>query len=170
MNPTRPPQPTETFPVAAFDCTCLEDEMRADRLCLDLLRQFAVAAAADGGVDPVAAGALARGADYFLRDFVIADRRDNLLRLPPGRVRQFAGNWYIVRNLEPNLVELSGILKGVAGFYRYLAARGLVSAATAARVGKECADLPYYRERIESFWAIAGDGYLAWDSACRLQD
>ncbi len=160
----------DPFPSSDFDIAGLDDEIRADRRCEELLRLFLRDLLEEEGLLPEEAGAHARGADYFLRDFVIADRRENIFALRPGRVRQFAGNWYIVKNLEPNLHELTSILQGVVAFYDFCLKVGKVSAPLAEAVRAESAELSWYGERIESFWAIEGDGYLAWERACSLRD
>jgi len=160
----------ETFPLEAFDIDGLQDEIRADRLCQQLLRRFAADLATGAGLPPAEAGALAHGADYFLREFMIDDRRENPFRLRAGRVRQFADTWYIIRNLEPNLAELTDLLEGVMAAYHYFGEQGLVSTDLAQQVRGECEDLEFYRERIESFWAIEEGGYPAWESRCSLKD
>ncbi len=159
----------ELFKKKNFDIADLQDEIRVDELCCRLLRFFCQHLVQEG-LTPADAGALAQGADYFLREFVIPDRRENIFALSPGRVRQFAGNWYIIRNLEPNMAELTSILKGVAAFYHYARQMGKVSNELADQVAEECLDLPYYRYRIESFWEIQGDGYLAWEKECPLKE
>ena len=158
------------FPEAAFAISSLTEEIRADRLCHELLRRFAEDLTTGGQFAPAAAGALAHGADYFLREFVIGERRENIYRLNPKRVRQFAGNWYIVRNLEPNLPELLALLEGVTVFYHYLAEHGLAPPALAAAVGEQAADSEYFNARIEAFWAIEGDGFDRWDRDCPFGD
>ncbi len=160
----------ERFAPAEFDIANLQDEIRADGLCRELLGIFCRHLVETEKLPPARAGALAHGADYFLREFVIPDRRENIFRLRPGRVRQFAGNWYIVRNLEPNLAELTSILDGVAAFYGWCCDRGLVEAAVADAVRSDCGEHAFYGARIEAFWAITGDGYEAWERACTLKD
>ena len=59
---------------------------------------------------------LANSADYFIRDFVVSIKQRNIFEERPGLVRQFAGNWYIVSNLEPNITELSEHLEGISRF------------------------------------------------------
>lgn len=145
----------------------LADEIRIDRLCALLLQTFCRERIA-AGCDPLRAGALARGADYFLREFVIDNRRDNLFLLPAGRVRQFAANWYIINTLEPNRSELAEVLAGVEAFYSFCREHGKVTDTCYRQVAAECTDLDYYEARIESFWAIRDDGYLTWDAACPL--
>lgn len=151
-----------------FQITTLDDEIRVDQLCVQLLRIFC-RDLIEQGLEPLAAGELARGADYFLRDFMIAECRKNIFTLAPGQIRQFGGNWYIVRNLEPNLVELGGILKGVAAFYRYCLERQRISPAIMEQIDAECALTDYFSARIERFWAISGDGYQAWVTECPLE-
>ena len=146
----------------------LSDEIRIDQLIVSLLRTFCRDSVATG-VDPLRAGAWARGADYFLRDFVVDHCRNNLFSLPAGQVRHFAGNWYIIKTVEPNRNELSEILEGVAAFYRYCHEHGKVSDACYQDVVEACQDLDYYEKRINDFWEISDNGYQSWDAACPLQ-
>jgi hypothetical protein len=163
-------QEDKMFIMENFVVRDLQDEIRVDELCQRLLQCFLRDLVENEKILTVQAGALAHGADYFLREFVIPDRRENILALRPGRVRQFAGNWYIARNLEPNMVELESILKGIAAFYAYLCKIGKVGAELTETVRQECAQLDYYRQRIEDFWAIEGDGYQAWERECTLKE
>ncbi len=160
----------EVFRRTNFDIVDLHDEIRADQLCRKLLEFFYLHMVEEWAYPAEKASALAYGADYFLREFVIPDRRENIFELRSGRVRQFAANWYIVRTLEPNTVELESILQGVAAFYNFCREIGKVSRDMSETVTKECEDLKYYRQRIESFWAIENDGYFAWEKECSLEE
>lgn len=153
---------------AAYDIADLADEIRVDALCVDLLRHFYRDLTLSGGMSPRQAGELCHGADYFLREFMVADRCANLFATDAGHVRQFAGHWYIVRTAEPNPAELQSILQGTAAFFSFLARQGLLTAAAAARIAAQCDELDYYRQRIDDFWAIEGDGFDAWRLACPL--
>lgn len=146
----------------------LSDEIRIDQLIIALLSTFCGDSVA-AGVDPLRAGAWARGADYFLRDFVVDHCRNNLFTLPAGQVRHFAGNWYIIKTVEPNRAELSEILQGVEAFYRYLQEHGKVTQECYEEVTAACHALDYYEKRINAFWEISEGGYQRWDEACPLQ-
>lgn len=152
-----------------FRLGTLEDEIRVDGLCKKVLMRFYFQMLEDG-LSPDQATQLASGADYFIRDFVVGIKERNIFEEREGLVRQFAGNWYIVNTLEPNDAELSRHLAGVKAFYRFLHARGLVSAAFLERIERECDDEEYYAGRIASFWEITGDGYLAWERECSLKE
>lgn len=160
----------QIFAQKQFEVRDLNDEIRVDQLCVQLLRIFCRDRIEQHGIEPLAAGQLARGADFFLREFVVADRCENIFLLAPGRVRQFAGNWYIIKSLEPNLAELSDILQGVAAFYAFCFESGRVSKQCLERVVQECGELDYYQSRIDSFWAITGGGFSAWEAACSLKE
>jgi len=153
-----------------FDIADWKDETRVDALCVELLKTFHQHLTQEQQTDPMLAGSLARGADYFLREFVIGDRQDNLLELAPQRVRQFAGHWYIIRTLEPNMTELGDILAGVSAFYNWCEKSGRVEHWRSQKIDERCKELAYYESRIESFWAIRDDGYAAWQKACPLID
>jgi hypothetical protein len=152
-----------------FDVNTLEDEIRIDSLCQRLLRLFYIDLAEEGR-QPAEAGHLAWGADYFLREFLIPDRRENIFAPRPGRVRQFAGNWYIIKNLEPNMEELGNILQGIGAFYEYGRKIGKVGEEVVEDVRRDCAELDFYRRRIDSFWEIEGDGYSTWEQECSLKN
>jgi hypothetical protein len=152
-----------------FSLGTLEDELRVDGLCRKLLERF-YCRLQEEGYSPEKATLLANSADYFVRDFVVAIKGRNLFDERPGLVRQFAGNWYIVNTLEPDIAELSRHLEGAAAFYRFLRHHALISAAYLDRIEQECADTQYYAGRIESFWEIRGDGYFAWERECTLKD
>ena len=152
-----------------FRLGTLDDELRVDGLCRELLMEFYNRQLADG-LDPETASMLAGSADYFIRDFVVSIMGRNIFCETPGLVRQFAGNWYIVSTLEPNGAELVGHLEGIRAFYRYLRDRDLISAGYLERVEAECDAFGYYEGRIDSFWKITADGYLAWERECSLKD
>lgn len=154
----------------AFDIADWKDEARVDALCIELLKTFHQHLGDEQKLEPIKAGELARGADYFLREFVIGDRQDNLLELAPQRVRQFAGHWYIIRTLEPNMTELSSILSGVAAFYAWADATGRVEHWRCQQILTHCQALAEYSKRIDSFWEIRDDGFIAWQNSCPLTD
>ncbi len=144
------------------------DDLRVDSLCRELLQRY-YAELLSGGAQPADATAWASGADYFLRDFVVDRKRASVFDELPGLVRQFAGNWYIVTTVEPNMAELSLHLQGICGFYQFLHAHGFISDSHLREVETECADMAYYEGRIESFWNLGGDGYSAWERECTLK-
>jgi hypothetical protein len=152
-----------------FEINSLEDEIRADNLCRELLQRF-YRHLLDKDILPGEATALASGADYFTRDFVIAGKQKNIFEEHPGMVRQFAGNWYIIKTLEPDIRELSAYLEGVKSFYGFLQQCGLISDRFLQLVESECENSAFYEERIKSFWEIRGDGYFAWERECTLKD
>ena len=154
---------------ADYNIENLDDEIRVDRLCVDLVRHLYQDLTQLARVSPEQAGEFCHGADYFLREFIIADRGENLFAIEAVRIRQFAGHWYIIRTTEPNLTELRNILSGTAEFYRFLARQGLVAEIAAEEIAFQCQELDYYQKRIEDFWAIEGDGYNRWRQACPLE-
>ena len=161
--PNNLPQPLELEKLSpgSFQIASLNDEIRVDRLCIALIKTFS-SEAMKKERDPVAIGRCCRGADYFLREFIIADRRENLLQVTGSHVRSFAGHWYIVKNMDPNMPELEEILHGIAVFYGFLAERNLIGKEQAEDICAACAARDLYAQRIADFWAIEGDGFLRW--------
>jgi len=149
-----------------FFISDLNDEIRVDKLCQRLLKNFHQSLLERGDCPPLEVGAMAGGADYFLRDYVIDTLRSNIFHISARQVRGFAGNWYIHRTLEPNMKELGVILKGVAAFYHYCAGTGWVNSSVSHEIAATCADLDYFHRRIDSFHALKGDDYSGWCEEC----
>lgn len=145
----------------------LEEELQADRECTRILREFH-ANLVKQKMDPLDAGSLAQGADYFLRDFIISTCQGSIFTPHRDCVKQFAGHWYIVNNLEPSTAELEPILLGVGEFYKFLAQRQEIDAQTAAQIKADCTDIEWFKRRLESFWNIEDDGYHHWRAECPL--
>jgi len=145
----------------------LDEELQADRECTRTLRNFHTNLI-EQDTDPIEAGSLAQGADYFLRDFIISACRCSIFTPHKDCVKQFAGNWYIVNNLEPSTEELQLVLQGVAAFYAYLAQRNEVDTQLAAQIMDGCTDIQWFKHRLEAFSAIEGDGYFQWRADCPL--
>jgi hypothetical protein len=157
------------FDKYTFDIASIEDELRVDEICRKLLKDFHQDLQRKG-VPPLTAGSLAHSADYYLRDYLVSARQQNLLQEKSGVVRRFAATWYIISTLEPTVEELAGHLNGIREFYRYLHSAGLISGAFLALIEQECDDIRWYTERIASFWKIRDDGYLAWEQECSLKE
>jgi hypothetical protein len=151
-----------------FEIATLEDELRVDALCRDLLLDF-YNERIGAGLSEHDATLLANSADYFVRDYLIGARQANVLETAAAAVRKFAGNWYIVNTLEPDIAELEGHLAGVREFFRHLAGLRLIGTAALKEIEAACGDIDYYRQRIDSFLNIEGDGYYEWEAECSLK-
>jgi len=151
-----------------FDLTTPDDFVAVDHRCKGILLHFYKHLIA-GGTLPTEATLLANGADFFIRDFVVDQMALNIFDEHPGIVRKFAGNWYIITTVEPDIRQLEEQLRGIKLLYRYLHGQKLVSSGYLAAIEQECDDVSFYRRRIETFWGIAGDGYMAWDKECPLK-
>ncbi len=152
-----------------FNLFTPDDFLRVDTLCRGLLLCFYEQLQKEG-LSPEEATVLASGADYFVRDFVVDFKAYNLFDEAPGIVRQFAGNWFIAKTLEPDVKDLTRHLEGIRAFYRFLHGQRLISSKYLRAIEKECDDLPYYENRIASFLEIEGDGYFAWEKECSLKE
>ena len=147
----------------------LESEIRADRYCTQLLKCFHRWLLDKQRREALEAGQLAAGADYFLREFLIGARRQNIFSATAEQLRQFGGNWYIISNLEPNSAELEPMLQGSALFYNYCVEQDLFSAEEAKAIAGIAQQDTFFSVRIEGFYQLEDDGYSAWDQACSLK-
>ncbi|MGB4600298.1 MAG: hypothetical protein WBI04_10060 [Trichlorobacter sp.] len=151
-----------------FEFETLEDELRVDGLCRQLLHQF-YNHLQNIDLTPQRASELAFSVDYFVRDYLLDFLQQNVLRPLPGQLRYFAASWYITRTLEPELVVLERHLDGIIAWYRFLRERHLISTDELAMLELEADQREYYRGRIERFLALAGKGYEEWDHECTLR-
>ena len=151
-----------------FDFTTLEDELRVDELCQSLLKQFYQHLQL-GGRPPQYASDLAYAVDFYLRDYVLDFARQNVMRPQPGIIRRFAANWFITHTLDPEAVMLERHLEGIKEFYRYLHGLHFISREELTWLEVEAAQIEFYRQRIENFLAIYGDGYVAWEAECPVK-
>ncbi|HMB16597.1 MAG TPA: hypothetical protein VKN62_09800 [Pelovirga sp.] len=165
MNPAQQPAELNVQPDNFF-INDLSDEVRVDQLCQMLLKDFHRHLLDSGHCNPLEAGNMAGGGDYFLRDYVIDTLRANIFHITARQVRGFAGNWYIHRTLEPNMKELESLLKGVKAFYGYCGLKGWIAATVVDDIAVVCADLDFFRARIDSFHALKGDDYPGWCEQC----
>jgi len=148
----------------------LEDEIRADQTCKVLLKQYHQYLLKNKDLSPLKAGAKVSGTDYFLRDFLIDNRRTNPFKIAPNLIHQFAGNWYIISNLEPNMLELNNILSGISYFASFCVEKNMIDPALAEKIAHTCSQVEYYQQRIDSFNDLSGDMYAAWKKACPLDN
>lgn len=147
----------------------LDSEIQADRGCTQLLKYFHRWLLNEQQLEELTAGRLAAGADYFLREFLIGARRQNIFSATAEQLRQFGGNWYIISNLEPNNAELEPMLRGTALFYDYCAKQDLIDTEVAKQIAATAQQAAFFSERIEDFHQLQDDGYSAWDQACSLR-
>lgn len=152
-----------------FDFSDLEEELRVDDRCRSLLNSFYADLLARGIEEQVASD-WAFCADYYLRDYLLDYSRQNVIRPKPGIVKSFAGNWFITRNLKPEIDALEKHLKAVNELYRYLQTQHYITTEELESLQSETCQIDYYRKRIDSFLAINGDGFLEWDMECPLGD
>jgi hypothetical protein len=148
-----------------FELATMEDEIMVDERCQSLLKRF-YQHLLNSGCDPQHASDLAFCADYYLRDYLLDFARQNVVRPQPGVVRRFAATWFITHTLDPEITVLERHLEGIREFYRFLRGQHLISVDELAFLEDEAGQIEYYRQRIERFLAITGDGYIAWEAEC----
>ena len=150
-----------------FEFSTLDEEMRVDERCQSLLKHFYQDLQLRGRT-PQQASDLAYSVDFYLRDYLIDACRQNVVRPQPGVIRRFAGNWYITHTLDPEPALLDRSLEGIREFYRFLHRRHFISGDELAWLEREAGLGEYYKQRIESFLDIYGDGFIAWDAECPM--
>jgi hypothetical protein len=150
-----------------FDFSSIEDELRVEERCQTLLKHFYQHLQLSGRTSQQASD-LAYSVDFYLRDYVLDFARQNVVRPEPGIIIRFAANWYITHTLDPEPALIERSLEGIREFYRFLHCQHFICREELTWLEVEAARIEYYRQRIESFLAISGDGYGAWAAECPL--
>ena len=150
-----------------FEFESLEQELQADQHCQRLLLDY-YNWLQQNGMTPQEATQLAYSADYYLRDYLLDHLRANPLKPQDGIVRYFAGNWYIVKNMEPEQKQLSQHLLAIQQLYTYIKQLELITQEELNQLMTETLETDFYTQRIADFLALAGDGYTEWDNDCTI--
>ncbi len=153
------------FEHADFQFDTIDEELLVDERCQQILKQFYLYLQQQG-MTAEQASELAFSADLYLRDYLIDFGRQNVVRPLPGIVTTFAGSWYITHTLDPEFAALERHLTALSELYRYMHRRHLISADELSFLLAEAGRHDFYRQRIESFLTISGDGFPAWDAEC----
>jgi hypothetical protein len=148
-----------------FEFDTIDEELLVDGRCQQILKQFYLFLQHQG-MTAERASELAFSADLYLRDYLIDFGRQNIVRPQTGIVSKFAGSWFITHTLDPEFVALEHHLTAISELYRYLHRQHLVSAEELTFLLNEAEQLEFYRQRIDSFLNLSGDGFAAWDAEC----
>jgi hypothetical protein len=156
------------FEAADFDFEDIDEELRVDNNCRALLNRFYMDLLSRGVSDQDASEATFC-ADYYLRDYLLDHLRQNIVRPRAGIVRFFAGNWFIVKTLDPEIAVLEKYLKAIAELYQFLHRQHYISKDELEYLLCETEQTEFYKKRIDSFLAICGEGYISWGEECQLE-
>lgn len=148
-----------------FEFDTIGEELLVDERCQQILKQFYLFLQQQGMVAEQASE-LAFSADLYLRDYLIDFGRQNIVRPQPGIVTTFAGSWFITHTLDPDIIMLERHLTALSELYKYMHRQHLISAEELSFLLEEAGQLDFYRQRIDSFLNLSGDGFVAWDAGC----
>lgn len=160
--------PQVEFEHEDFDFVTIDDELKVDQHCQSLLYSF-FQNLQTSGLTPEQASDLSYSADFYLRDYLLDFFRLNILAPKPGLVRKFGGTWFIKTTLDPEMAVLERHLAAIRELYRFMHRQNLIKYDELLFLEKETEDLEFYRQRIDSFNSITGDGYEAWEAKCPLK-
>jgi hypothetical protein len=148
-----------------FEFDTIDEELLVDGRCQQILKHFYLSLQQQG-MSAEEASELAFSADLYLRDYLIDFGRQNIVRPRPGIVTIFAGSWFITHTLDPEIVALERHLTALSELYRFLHRQHFISAEELSFLLKEAGQLEFYRQRIDSFLNLTGEGFVAWDAEC----
>ena len=148
-----------------FEFDTIDEELLVDGRCQQILKQFYLFLQQQG-MSAEEASELAFSADLYLRDYLIDFGRQNIVRPQPGIVTKFAGSWFITHTLDLEFITLERHLTALSELYRYLHRQHLISAEELSFLLEEAGQLEFYRQRIDSFLNLTGEGFAEWDAEC----
>lgn len=155
--------PEIEFEHVDFEFDTIDEELLVDERCQQILKHFYFFLQQQG-MTAEQASELAFSADLYLRDYLIDFGRQNIVRPRPGIVTTFAASWYITHTLDPEPAALERHLTALSELYRYMHRQHLISADELSFLLEEAGQLDLYRQRIDSFLNLSGDGFVAWDA------
>lgn len=148
-----------------FEFDTIDEELLVDGRCQQILKQFYLFLQQQG-MAPEQASELAFSADLYLRDYLIDFGRQNIVRPRPGIITTFAGSWFITHTLDPEFATLERHLTAISELYRFIHSQHLISADELSFLLEEAGQLDFFRQRIDSFLNLTGDGFVAWNAGC----
>jgi hypothetical protein len=160
-----PQSPEIEFEHDDFDFDTIDEELLVDERCQQILKQFYLFLQ-QHGMPAEQASELAFSADLYLRDYLIDFGRQNIARPQPGIITIFAASWFITHTLDPELEMLERHLTAITALYQYMHSKHLISAEELSFLAKEAGQLGFYRQRIDSFLNLTGEGFAEWDAQC----
>lgn len=146
-----------------FEFDTIDEELLVDERCQQILKHFYLFLQQQG-MTAEQASELAFSADLYLRDYLIDFGRQNIVRPRPGIVTTFAASWYITHTLDPESATLERHLTALSELYRYMHRQHLIAADELSYLLEEAGQLEFYRQRIDSFLNLSGDGFVVWDA------
>ncbi len=149
-----------------FEFETIDEELLVDGRCQQILKQFYLFLQQQG-MAAEQASELAFSADLYLRDYLIDFGRQNIVRPQPGIITKFAGSWFITHTLDPEFAVLERHLTALSELYRFMHRQHLISVDELSYLLDEAGQLDFYRQRIDSFLNLTGDGFVAWDAICK---
>jgi len=161
-----PQSPVIEFEHDDFEFDTIDEELLVDGRCQQILKQFYLFLQQQG-MAAERASELAFSADLYLRDYLIDFGRQNIVRPQPGIVTKFAGSWFITHTLDPDFATLERHLTAISELYRFMHRQHLISADELSFLLEEVGQPEFFRQRIDSFLNLSGDGFVAWDADCR---
>lgn len=160
-----PLNPEIEFEHDDFEFDTIDEELLVDERCQQILKQFYYSLQ-KRGMPAEQASEMAFSADLYLRDYLIDYGRQNIVRPSPGIITLFAASWFITHTLDPEFAMLERHLRAIAELYTYLHLQHLISAEELSFLLHETVQHGFYRQRIDSFLNLTGEGFAAWDAEC----
>lgn len=160
-----PQNPEIEFEHDDFEFDAIEEELVVDERCQQILKKFYFYLQ-NQGMTAENASEYAFSADLYLRDYLIDFGRQNIVRPQPGIITVFGGSWFITHTLDPEFDMLVKHLTAIVELYKYLQSQHFISKEELALLTDEANQHDYFRQRIDSFMNLTGDGFATWDAEC----
>lgn len=99
---------------------------------------------------------------FVMSYFFVYEDVLSVLETDDTTIRKFLGNWYIRKNLSPNLKEMKEILSALFDFFEFLFKRDLITDEQFEIIKAVCKDKDWFENRLKTYKTTDTKGFKTW--------
>jgi hypothetical protein len=99
---------------------------------------------------------------YVMNYFFVYEDMLSVLETDDSTIRKFLGNWYIRKNMTPNMKEIKEILSALFEFFEFLCKRELITAEQFENIKLVCKDKEWFEYRLKTYKTTDTKGFKEW--------
>ncbi len=99
---------------------------------------------------------------FVMSYFFVYEDVLSVLETDDSTIRKFLGNWYIRKNMSPNLKEMMEILSALFDFFEFLFTRELITDEQFEIIKQVCIDKVWFENRLKTYNTSDIKNFKAW--------
>ena len=99
---------------------------------------------------------------FVMSYFFVYEDELSVLDSDDSTIRKFLGNWYIRKNMSPNMKEIKEILSALFDFFEFLCKRELITEEQFETIKQVCKDKEWFENRLKTYKTTDTKGFRAW--------